>query len=257
MTDVPRETSDAVNGRDGDVSRETSDRDLAPGELPPLPPAASEIFGDRLPEARAYARLLATDGVIRGLLGPREVPRLWDRHMLNCAVVAELIPLHATVTDVGSGAGLPGIPLALARPDLDIELLEPLERRVIFLQEVVAVLGLERVRVQRGRAEIVPRQQGLEVVTARAVAPLSRLARWCLPLLRPGGSLIALKGARAQEELDGAADELRRLGAVDWRVESCGRGLVDPPTTVVRVVLGDRRPPPGGRSAQRGTRGRA
>jgi 16S rRNA (guanine527-N7)-methyltransferase len=162
----------------------------------------------------------------------------------------------ATVTDVGSGAGLPGIPLALARPDLDIELLEPLERRVIFLQEVVAALGLERVRVVRGRAENAGGRHGVDVVTARAVAPLSRLAHWCLPLLRPGGSLIALKGARAAAELDEAADDLRRLGAREWLVESCGQGLVDPPTTVIRVVLADRRVPSGARPAQRGKRGR-
>jgi 16S rRNA (guanine527-N7)-methyltransferase len=256
MTDVSRETSALAGGRDRDVPRETVDPAGAPAQLPAPPPAAGTVFGDRLPAAREYARLLATDGVVRGLLGPREVPRLWDRHLLNCAVAAELIDADARVTDVGSGAGLPGIPLALARPDLDIELLEPLARRVVFLQEVVAALGLARVRVVRGRAESAGTGDGVDVVTARAVAPLSRLAHWCLPLLRPGGSLIALKGARGAGELDAAVGDLRRLGAREWRVEHCGRGLVDPPTTVVRVVLGDRRLPPGARPAERGKRGR-
>jgi 16S rRNA (guanine527-N7)-methyltransferase len=243
MTDVPRETS--------------LDRDAvgAPGaELAPAPAAAVIAFGSRLAAASHYARLLATDGVTRGLLGPREVPRLWERHLLNCAAVAELIAPGATVIDVGSGAGLPGIPLALARPDLDVELLEPLLRRVVFLEEVVAALALDRVRVVRGRAEDARVGPGVDLVTARAVAPLARLAAWCLPLLRPGGSLIALKGSQAPAELDAAAGDLRRLGAVEWEVESCGHGLVDPLTTVVRVVLGEARLRHGGRVGRRGGR---
>jgi 16S rRNA (guanine527-N7)-methyltransferase len=243
MTDVPRETS--------------LDRGVvgAPGrELRPAPAAAAIAFGSRLAAASHYARLLATDGVTRGLLGPREVPRLWERHLLNCAAVAELIAPGSTVIDVGSGAGLPGIPLALARPDLDIELLDPLLRRAVFLEEVVDALALDRVRVVRGRAEDARAGPGVDVVTARAVAPLSRLAAWCLPLLRPGGSLIALKGSQAPAELDAAAGDLRRLGAVEWGVESCGHDLVDPPTTVVRVVLGEARLPHGGRVGGRGGR---
>jgi 16S rRNA (guanine527-N7)-methyltransferase len=223
---------------------------------PPAPPAAASIFGDRLPAVCDYAQRLATDGVIRGLIGPREVPRLWERHLLNCAVVAELIAPGVCVTDVGSGAGLPGIPLALARPDLAVELLEPLARRASFLEEVLAALSLDRVRVVRARAEDSVGGPGVDVVTARAVAPLSRLAAWCLPLLAPGGSLIALKGSNAQAELDAAAGDLRRLGAVEWVVESCGRDLVDPPTTVVRVVLGDKRPLAGRTAGGRGRKGR-
>jgi 16S rRNA (guanine527-N7)-methyltransferase len=193
--------------------------------------------------------------VTRGLLGPREVPRLWERHLLNCAVVAELLAPGATVTDVGSGAGLPGIPLALARPDVRMELLEPLQRRVVFLQEVVSTLQLDHVRVARGRAEDKSGAEGVDVVTARAVAPLSRLAGWCLPLLRPGGSLIALKGRQASAELAASAADLRRLGAVAWEVVTCGAGLVDPPTTVVHVTLGDAGVPQRGRSG-RGRKGR-
>jgi 16S rRNA (guanine527-N7)-methyltransferase len=213
------------------------------------------VFGTALTTATAYARLLAVDGVTRGLLGPREVPRLWERHLLNCAVIAELVEPGATVTDVGSGAGLPGIPLYLARPDLHIELLEPLQRRVVFLREVVSTLGLDQIRVVRGRAEDAPSGGGVDVVTARAVAPLSRLAGWCLPLLRPGGSLIALKGGQASAELDSAADDLRQLGAVAWEVVTCGLGLVDPPTTVVRVVRADAGVPRTGRVG-RGRKGR-
>ena len=242
--------------RGTDVPRETSSLPVTAAVLPATPSAAATVFGDRLATVCEYARLLATDGVTRGLLGPREVPRLWERHLLNCAVVADLIPPGATVTDVGSGAGLPGIPLALARPDLDIELLEPSQRRVVFLVEVVAALGLDRVRVVRGRAEESRAGEGVDVVTARAVAPLSQLASWCLPLLRPGGSLIALKGNRAAAELAVAADDLRRLGAVDSGIVSCGHGLVDPPTTVVRVVMGDADLPSDGRPGRRGRKGR-
>jgi 16S rRNA (guanine527-N7)-methyltransferase len=254
MTDVPRETS-VPRPAPAPRADPVTDRAAGPGPPPPAPPSAAIVFGNRLAAANAYAGLLAGDGVVRGLLGPREVPRLWERHLLNSAVVAELLELGATITDVGSGAGLPGIPLALARPDLQIELLEPLQRRVLFLQEVVSALDLDHVRVERGRAEDVASAEGVDVVTARAVAPLSRLAAWCLPLLRPGGSLIALKGSQASAELDLAADDLRQLGAVAWEVVTCGHGLVDPPTTVVRVVLGQPRVPRNVR-AGRGRKGR-
>jgi 16S rRNA (guanine527-N7)-methyltransferase len=249
MSDVPRETS--VPPVDLMYPGVTTDS----GDLPPAPPAAARIFGNQLDGATRYARLLAGDGLTRGLLGPREVPRLWERHLLNCAVISELIGAGAIVTDVGSGAGLPGIPLALARPDLSIELLEPLQRRTIFLREAVSALGLDRVQVVRGRAEESVRAERVDVVTARAVAPLSRLAAWCLPLLRPGGSLIALKGSRAGAELADCAQDLQRLGAVDWEVVACGVGLVDPPTTVVRVILGDAGVPRAGRP-RRGGKGR-
>jgi 16S rRNA (guanine527-N7)-methyltransferase len=252
MSDVSRETSAPDLGQTRDaksaLGRVASDY----GGLPEAPPVAAAVFGSRLEAATGYARMLAGDGLTRGLLGPREVPRLWDRHLLNCAVISELVAPAATVTDVGSGAGLPGIPLALARPDLAIELLEPLQRRVVFLQETVTALGLDRVQVVRGRAEDAVRPTGVDVVTARAVAPLSRLAAWCLPLLRPGGSLIALKGSQARAELAACADDLGRLGAVDWEVVTCGVGLLDAPTTVVRVVLGDTGVPLVGRPGRGG-----
>jgi 16S rRNA (guanine527-N7)-methyltransferase len=182
--------------------------------------------------AERYAAWLAGAGVERGLLGPREADRLWDRHLLNCAVVGVLLAPGDRVVDVGSGAGLPGIPLALARPDCTVVLLEPLARRAAFLDEVVADLGLApRVTVVRGRAE--DHAGTYDVVTARAVAPLERLAGWCLPLLRPGGRLLAIKGARAAAEV-AAAPALRA------RVEQVGAGIVDPPTTVVTMTRPNR-----------------
>ncbi|ARZ69071.1 MULTISPECIES: 16S rRNA (guanine(527)-N(7))-methyltransferase RsmG [Streptomyces] len=209
-------------------------------ELPPAPPEAQEVFGDRLPEAIRYAELLADAGVRRGLIGPREVPRLWERHLLNCAVLSEAVPDGVSVCDVGSGAGLPGIPLALVRPDLQITLLEPLLRRTTFLQEVVELLGLDHVTVVRGRAEeMLGKVQPVHVVTARAVAPLDRLAGWGVPLLRPYGEMLALKGDTAEEELKGARAALSKLGVVRTSVLQVGEGIVDPMSTVVRVEVGE------------------
>ena len=191
-------------------------------------PAATEALG-------RYADLLATDGVVRGLIGPREVGRLWSRHLANCAVLEELVPPGALVADVGSGAGLPGLPLAIVRPDLRVVLVEPLLRRATFLGEAVAALGLgERVEVLRGRAE--EQTLAVDVVTARAVAPLDRLAGWTLPLARVGGTLLALKGEGAADEVVASASALERLGGGQIEVLTCGATVVEPPTTVVRVV---------------------
>lgn len=207
------------------VSRETS-------------AAIDAVFGARRELAEQYVAWLADQGVLRGLIGPRELPRLWDRHVLNCAVVAELIPAGATVRDVGSGAGLPGIALALARPDLRVELVEPLLRRATFLAETVARLDLAAVTVTRARAEDLRTAPPVEVVTARAVAPLLRLVDWCLPLVTPGGTLVALKGSRVHEELAEAADRLPALGARSWRVSEHGVGLLSRPTTVLTIERG-------------------
>jgi 16S rRNA (guanine527-N7)-methyltransferase len=214
-----------------------------PDEAAADPAAVEKLFGERLPLARRFAEHLATSGVERGLIGPREAPRIWDRHVLNCAVVAELVPDGARVVDVGSGAGLPGIPLALARPDLGMVLVEPLARRVEWLLEIIDDLGLSGVEIERGRAEenTVRRQwEGADVVTSRAVAPLHRLAGWCLPLLRPGGTMLAVKGASAPEEIERDEGAVRRLGGGVPRVERCGAGIVDPPSTVVVVERLDR-----------------
>ncbi len=203
----------------------------------PLGSVTDPVFGDRLSAARRFAEHLVTSGVERGLIGPREAPRIWERHVLNCAVVAELVPAGARLVDVGSGAGLPGIPLALARPDLRIVLVEPLARRVEWLREVIADLELA-VEVQRGRAEeavVRQRWEGADVVTARAVASLARLAGWSLPLLRPGGLLLAVKGAGAPAEVARDTAVVRGLGGGLPRIEQCGSGVVDPPSTVVVV----------------------
>jgi 16S rRNA (guanine527-N7)-methyltransferase len=198
---------------------------------------AELLFGTRLSLAARYVDLLTEHGVPRGLIGPREVPRLWQRHILNSAVVAELIPTGATVVDVGSGAGLPGVPLALARPDLKMTLLEPMARRVAWLTEVVAELGIP-VEVVRGRAEepaVRQRFGNADVVTARAVAPLAKLAGWCLPLVRPGGQLVALKGESASDELARDSDQVRRAGGAELSVVSCGADVLPVPTTVIVV----------------------
>ncbi|MEV0689189.1 MULTISPECIES: 16S rRNA (guanine(527)-N(7))-methyltransferase RsmG [unclassified Streptomyces] len=209
-------------------------------ELPPAPEQAREVFGERFADAVRYAELLAEAGVQRGLIGPREVPRLWERHLLNCAVLSEVVPEGVTVCDVGSGAGLPGIPLALVREDLKITLLEPLLRRTTFLTEVVELLGLDHVTVVRGRAEeVMGRMSPVHVVTARAVAPLDRLATWGIPLLRPYGEMLALKGDAAEEELKNATSALSKLGAVATSVVHVGEGVVDPMSTVVRVEVGE------------------
>lgn len=190
-----------------------------------------------------YAELLATAGVERGLIGPREVPRIWDRHLLNCAVAVPLVPEGADVIDVGSGAGLPGIVWAVVRSDITVTCLEPLQRRATFLEEVVAELGLTgRVQVVRARAEDIVRGRGpvtslrARVVTARAVAPMERLAGWTVPLVQPGGELLALKGRSAAEEVEASRSVLDRLGIVTVDIVECGEGVVDPATIVVRAV---------------------
>ncbi|HEX8344062.1 MAG TPA: 16S rRNA (guanine(527)-N(7))-methyltransferase RsmG [Actinoplanes sp.] len=218
--------------------------------------AARQVFGERLPLAVRYAELLITDGVIRGLIGPREAPRVWDRHLINCGVMSEMIPIGASVVDVGSGAGLPGIVLAVARPDLVVTLVEPLARRTAFLSEAVTKLGLDgAVTVVRGRAEDVAGDlPAADLVTARAVAPLDRLAGWCLPLLSIGGRLLALKGASAAEEVAEHHDAVARLGGSSPVVRLCGVGVIGPPTTVVETVrernVVPPRPKPSGRAAR-------
>jgi 16S rRNA (guanine527-N7)-methyltransferase len=207
--------------------------------LPGPPAAAASLFGESLPTMVRYAELLAGPGVERGLIGPREVERLWDRHLLNCGAVAELIAPDSQVVDVGSGGGLPGLVLAIARPDLNMILLEPLLRRTVFLSECVEKLGLQNVEVRRGRAEEwAGGKLSAEVVTARAVAPLERLIAWCLPLLSTNGRMLALKGETAAAELDAVAPSLRTLGAVDWAVVEVGSALGEAATRVVRIDMG-------------------
>jgi 16S rRNA (guanine527-N7)-methyltransferase len=211
---------------------------------PPAPPAAGDLFGNALPAVERYVARLAGDGVTRGLIGPREVPRLWERHVLNSAAVAEVLDPGVRVVDVGSGAGLPGIPVGLVRPDVALTLVEPMARRVEFLEEVVAELGVPW-RVVRGRAEersVVGTVGPVDVVTARAVAALPRLVGWCRGLLRPGARLVALVGQRAVEELPQLLPELHRAGMRDVEVRAVGAGLGDAATTVVVMTREGRRP---------------
>lgn len=199
--------------------------------------AAEAVFGERLPLAERYVQHLATTGIERGLIGPREVLRLWARHVLNCAVVQEYIAPNASVADVGSGAGLPGLCLAIARPDLKLTLIEPLERRVIWLNEVVEDLGLENVTVLRSRAEQAVGAVEADVVTARAVSALVGLLDITLPILRGTGELLALKGRSAAEEITKAKKKLNRYGARETEILTAGGDLLEEPTTVVRVRL--------------------
>jgi 16S rRNA (guanine527-N7)-methyltransferase len=219
-----------VPGPEPDVSRET----------PSAPESARGVFPvSRLPLAQAYADLLATDGVLRGLIGPREVPRLWDRHLLNCAVLAEAVPEGATVVDIGSGAGLPGLVLAIARPDLRVTLVEPLLRRTRFLEEVVERLALGTVEVVRGRADALHGKSRFDVVTSRAVAPLGRLLEWSMPLVTAEGALVAMKGSSVQDEITEAGPVLARLGCAAPEVLELGRDLITPTTHAVRVAWAD------------------
>jgi 16S rRNA (guanine527-N7)-methyltransferase len=205
----------------------------------PAPAGAPALFGDRFEAAQAYVARLASDGVVRGLIGPRERDRLWERHLLNCATLAPLIPHGSRVADLGSGAGLPGIVLALARPDLQIDLVEPLERRTIFLTDVLEELSLPGCRVVRARAESLSRQPGhaasYDVVTARALAPLDRLLQWAAPLVRPSGQLLALKGASVADEVRSASRQLMAWTEVEVLTLT---SVAEEPTWVVRATAG-------------------
>jgi 16S rRNA (guanine527-N7)-methyltransferase len=219
-------------------------------EVSAAPRGADALFGHGLERAERYAAILAGAGVERGLIGPREVERLWDRHLLNSAAVAELVEPNARVADIGSGAGLPGIPLALARPDLGVTLIEPLLRRSEFLREVVEELEID-VTVVRGRAEEVAVQERvgeMDAVVSRAVASLDKLTKWSMPLLRGQGHMLALKGERAQDEIREHRRVMASLGAVDVRVMTCGANYLDPPAT---VVVARRRTPAEHRSTGR------
>ena len=194
--------------------------------------ALLEAFPQASVNLESYANWLATEGVIRGLIGPREVERIWDRHLANCAALVELIPSGASVIDIGSGAGLPGLVVAIVRPDCQVTLIEPLLRRSEFLQEVATDLGLTNVTVVRARAEQV-KDRKANVVTARAVAPLERLLGWAMPLVAPGGELLAMKGSNAAQEI---TDAQGKLGKYQVEIHRVGQAIVDPPTTIVRVT---------------------
>ena len=200
------------------------------------PAAAVAIFGDQIDQARSFAQTLAGDSDELGLLGPRELDKLWSRHILNSAVVAELVSPGDKVADVGSGAGLPGIPMAIARPDAEFVLIEPMERRSNWMLEVVEHLGLKNVRVLRSRAEDVT-EQDFDIVTARAVAALDKLLKMCVPLLKPGGALIALKGSKAAEEIANSKKLEKKLGISSFEILVCGEKFLPEPTSVVKTTL--------------------
>lgn len=220
------------------VSRETPQ---APSLPPAMPEVAERVFPSaRLPLIEAYAASLASEGVVRGLIGPRETPRLWDRHLLNCAVLAEAIPQGASVCDIGSGAGLPGLVLAIVREDLSLTLVEPLLRRTTYLEEVVEELGLNNVEVVRGRADALHGERTFDVVTSRAVAPMDRLLGWSMPLVSADGALVAMKGTSVDDEIAKAQKRLRNLGCAEPEVLQLGGSIVDPQTWAVRVAWADR-----------------
>ena len=200
------------------------------------PAAAVAIFGDQIDQARSFAQTLANDSDELGLLGPRELDKLWSRHILNSAVVAELVRPGDKVADVGSGAGLPGIPMAIARPDAEFVLIEPMERRSSWMLEVVEDLGLKNVRILRSRAEDVT-EQDFDIVTARAVAALDKLLKMCVPLLKPGGALIALKGSKAAEEIANSKKLEKKLGISSFEILVCGEKFLAEPTSVVKTTL--------------------
>ncbi|MGB4137736.1 MAG: 16S rRNA (guanine(527)-N(7))-methyltransferase RsmG [Microbacterium sp.] len=197
------------------------------------PAAAAGLFGDRIELARRFTAALAAEGELRGLIGPLELPRLWTRHVLNSAIAAPLF--SGSAADVGSGAGLPGLVLAIARPDVRWTLIEPMERRVDWLTEQVDALGLDNTTVMRARAEDV----GLEFdqVTARAVSALRTLIPWVAPLARDGGELVLLKGQGAPAEIEAAQKALRKHKVSDVRVEVLGEGVLAEPTRVVRGTV--------------------
>jgi 16S rRNA (guanine527-N7)-methyltransferase len=226
-------------------------RDRVMPPVPPAPEAARAIFGARLDLAQRYAELLADTGVEWGLLGPHEVDRIWERHLLNCGAVAELLAPGERVADIGSGAGLPGLALAIAQPGLRVVLIESLLRRTEFLRMAVAELGVDA-EVIRGRAEdraVRHSAGGCDAVASRAVAALDKLTRWSLPLLRPGGRVLAIKGERATDEVREHRRVMTALGAADVRVVECGVRYLSPPTTVVVAQRGEPIP---ARGASRG-----
>ena len=202
-------------------------------ELEPIEAAA--VFGDRIDLARGYAAALVRDSDLLGLLGPREMPRLWSRHILNSAVVAELVPPGKTVCDIGSGAGLPGIPMAIVLPGTLFTLIEPMERRSDWLISVIDELGLKNVEVIRARAEEVG--EVFDIATARAVSALPKLLRMCIPLVRHGGEILALKGSKAVEEIEEAKRIQKKLGVESFKIEFAGARLLSEPTLVVRTKL--------------------
>lgn len=199
------------------------------------PAIAAELFADRIDLAREFTDSLAREGEERGLIGPLELPRLWTRHILNSVIAAPLF--HGSVADIGSGAGLPGLVLAIARPDVQWTLIEPMERRVTWLNEQVTQLGLDNVEVHRARAEDVRRPEGFDVVTARAVSALRTLIPLTAPLVKDGGELALLKGMNVENEIEAAQKPIKKFRLSNVRVEVLGEGVLAETTRVLRAVV--------------------
>ena len=205
--------------------------------IEPEPLVAERVFPEGLDRVREYTRALAQDGEERGLIGPREAERIWSRHVLNSGVLAEVLkPGH--VIDVGSGGGLPGLVIAIARPDVQVTLVEPMERRTAWLEEQVQALGLENVTVCRARAQEAPYAEAADQVTARAVSALRTLIPLVAPLAKPGGELVLMKGVSAAREIDEATKQIKNFGLSDVRVITLGEGILEQPTWVVRATVG-------------------
>jgi 16S rRNA (guanine527-N7)-methyltransferase len=198
------------------------------------PAYAAALFGDRIDVARAFTADLAEHGEPLGLIGPLEAERLWSRHVVNCALVAPLLR-PGRVGDVGSGAGLPGLVLAIARPDVELVLIEPMERRTDWLTAESDRLGLDNVTVLRGRAEDIHPDPLLDQVTARAVSALSKLVPLCAPLVKPGGELLFMKGARVDDEIAAAEKAFRKARVRNPEVLVLGGGIVPEVTRVFRA----------------------
>lgn len=222
----------------GPRKRPAVEPDAGGSSVVPDTAALAAYFGPAWPGVERYAALLRTHGVERGLIGPAEVPRLWTRHILNSAALAPFLPPSGTLADVGSGAGLPGVVLALMRPDLGVHLVEPMERRAAWLGEVLDRVGLPNVTVHQARAQDLVGTVTADVVTARAVAALDRLVPWTAPLVAPHGRLVFLKGRRAAEELAACEPWLRSAGTVSWRTLEARTGDLGEPTSVVEIVFG-------------------
>lgn len=236
MTDSAAAADDEAGSKSGSAVSAASESEGSLSVLEPEPSVAASLFGERIELARQFTRNLAEQGEERGLIGPLELPRLWSRHILNCAIVAPLLS-PGRVGDVGSGAGLPGIVLAIARPDVDFILIEPMERRVAWLTEQVDELGLSNVDVVRARAEDVRLSEPLDQVTARAVSAFRKLIPLTAPLVRDGGELVLMKGAGAQAEVDSAAKEMRKYRVRDAEVIVLGENVLDEVTRVIKAFV--------------------
>lgn len=207
-------------------------------QAPRIPRAAREVFGDSLPSIKRYAEILVDTGASHGLIGPRETPRVWDRHLLNCGIVETVLPYRTRLIDVGTGAGLPGLVLAMTRPDLQVHLVEPMLRRVKWLEGVVSELGVKNVTIHRGRAQDLTGALKAPVVTARAVARLGELTAWCAPLIEGDGVLLALKGETVAEEVERDKAEIIRFGGRGVRVLTVGEEILKTPTRIAEVRFG-------------------